>query len=175
MAYSYTWPSYPIVGVSPNTFQTEAYTALNTYRSNSASMDEEINTARNGYNSLWAFLSAIIAATAIADGSITEAKLDIHNAPTDNYVWSWNAAAGKPQWIPQGSAEDTGMVRMDAATEPQYLEDQIDDSTIVLDGSDLLSVKFDNDTIKNGASGLYVDSAEDTSQIEFDTFALTFM
>ena len=116
----------------------------------------EIIAARDGETDLDTRLDEIEAGTRITDGVITEAKLDVNNAPTDNYVWSWNESAGKLEWIPQGSAEDTGMVRMTALGDMEYLEDQIDDSTIILDGSDLLSVKFDNDTIKNGASGLYV-------------------
>jgi len=34
----------------------------------------------------------------IKDASITEAKLDINNAPTDGYYLKWNATAGKFEW-----------------------------------------------------------------------------
>jgi len=42
----------------------------------------------------------------VPDESITEAKLDIDNAPTDEYVLTWEADTGKPHW-----QEETGLCR----------------------------------------------------------------
>ena len=40
----------------------------------------------------------------IADGAITEAKLDINDAPADGEFLQWSDAAGKPQWAVAGGA-----------------------------------------------------------------------
>lgn len=156
-------------------FEYTVRTNLGTWETQIEANANEIIAARDGEADLDTRLDEIEDGTRLTDNTITEAKLALNNAPTDNYVLSWNAAAGKPEWKTPGSATDTGQVRTAAGESMLYLGEQIDDSTIVLDGSDLLSVKFDNSTIKNGASGLYVDSADGNNQIEFDTFALTFM
>lgn len=36
--------------------------------------------------------------SAISDGTVTEAKLDVNNAPTDDYSLTWDVASGKMLW-----------------------------------------------------------------------------
>ena len=40
--------------------------------------------------------------TVLADDSIQEAEIDIFTAPTDNYIFRWDANEGKPAWEPIG-------------------------------------------------------------------------
>jgi hypothetical protein len=111
-------------------------------KNNFATIDTELHAAREGGVSLDVRLDAIDdditalqAGTGITDGVLTEAKLDIHNAPTNGYYLSWNTAQGKPQWIVPGSAEDSGGIAMNIGDTIAYVDDKLGDG-LENDGSD---------------------------------------
>ena len=61
-----------------------------------------------------------------SDGGITEAKLDINNAPTDTKRLAWNAGAGKMEWVTkEAAANDTGEVRMNAGDPAGYVDSKL--------------------------------------------------
>jgi hypothetical protein len=135
MAGAYTWDDFPAAGTSD--FEENARAALSTNKDNCASMDEEIYNARGGEANIDTRLDGmdtrmtdIEAGTNLDDESVEEKHLDMNNAPADGKTVSYNATAGKMEWITPGSAEDTGEVRMAAGESPEYLEDQIDAATI---------------------------------------------
>lgn len=140
MAKSYSWPVYPVPGIAPILFQQQAYDALNAYQSNGSNMDEEINTARFGYLTLSAFLTALKAGTEINAGAITIAKQDISGTPADGKIRVYRTAAGKEVWETPGSATDTKTVKMDAADTDDYLGQKVDGSSIMVNGSKKLYV-----------------------------------
>jgi len=52
----------------------------------------------------------------ITDGTITEAKLDINNSPSDAYILAWSNAQGKPEWIVAPSAATVSVSSNDTTT-----------------------------------------------------------
>ena len=120
MAGAYTWSDFPNSGTA--NFESTARTALSTNKGHSESLDEEVYNARDGETSLDARLDEIEDLTRVTDGTITEAKLDINNAPADTKALVWNASAGKMEWTTSPSATDTGEVRSYAADSKEYLD-----------------------------------------------------
>jgi len=158
-AYPLDWPTFPAAG-SAN-FEENARQAFQDQSDNGAALEAEIADARKGETTLedeidvlQGAIDDVEAGTGIADGSVAEAKLDVNNAPEDLKIMSWNASAGKMEWTTQGSATDTGEVRMNAGDPADYLDQKIDDDTIKANGSDQLYVNlphFETAHTSNGA------------------------
>ncbi len=93
-----------------------------------------------------------IVSSSIPAGSITEDKMELNGTRTDGYVWAWNAAAGKMEWVAQGTGADSGEVRMSSAASPMaFLGDVIGDGLEVSSGD--LAVKY--------GTGIKVDGSGD--------------
>jgi len=123
---TYTWTAFPLSVVTEN-FEALARAALEEWRGNASDMDDEIEAARGGETDLDTRLDGIEDLSRISDGTITEAKLDINNAPADTKVLQYNASAGKPEWNTAPSAEDTGEVRRNAADPKDYLDAKLEE------------------------------------------------
>ncbi len=82
---------------------TDAITGVENIADNSITsakiQDGTITSADLAAEVLAQMLSLPIATENIADGAVTEPKLDVLNIPTDNYVLSWDATQGKFEWV----------------------------------------------------------------------------
>lgn len=142
----------PVPAAKTANFEYLVRTALNQWELQIEANANEIEAARKGELDLETLLDAIIAGTKITDGVITEPKLDVLDSPGDGEALSWNAGAGKFEWVPFGAATDTKQVKMDAADSEGYLETKIDDVTIKVDGSKNLYVVDGSTTVKGAVS-----------------------
>ena len=55
-------------------------------------------------STVWSSLSYMFQTASIADDSLTEAKLDVTNSPTDNYVLSYDSASSGFTWVVYSAA-----------------------------------------------------------------------
>ena len=70
----------------------------------------EANTLTEGGNAVWnATETEIIDSDHYVDASIDEPHLNVTNAPTDNYVLSYNAAGTNFTWVAAGGAETNSL------------------------------------------------------------------
>lgn len=106
-----------------------------------------------------ATISGIVNAD-ITDGTITEAKLDINNAPTDGYYLKYNGTAGKPEWATldltsiKDTDEDTQIQTEETSDEDIIRFDIAGTEVLVIgDGTNEELVKITN---AGTNSGLYI-------------------